>query len=482
VIFAAMKRQQDRDGVAKNKRSRMGYGGPDGGDIERLSPEIDRREGRGSRPKNHRDREMREHRSPRDRDYDVVPDRMPKRHKEDRILVDPYVERRIAGAEYAEYRTLCISNLNTQVPDVMIREALVSEFEKIGDFNIKIEHGATIADRMAYLNFRHPEDAKSAKHLRNKEIIFDRPMRIDSVYEQSPGKPNAPPWPAKRRRSSASPPRGPLPRGLPPSPRGLPPIGYIDGDLYPPQRGLSPPPPRMNRPRHMSRDNHPSPREREYQPGQPPFDNRRPQEGGGPPRFPHHLEHIDPEDDVNATRTLFVGKIDNNIEDEELRDVFGHYGIVEEIDIKRPQGKGPGTSYAFVKFFNLDMAHRAKVQMSGEYIGKFQCKIGYGKATATTCLWVGGLGPWIRPESLEREFDRFGVINRIEWPQGKNFAFVLYDSLDAAQAACQEMRGFPLGGPERRIKMDFADVTHLSHPPLGVGSPPPPKPHLDDSP
>nr|NVI76369.1 spenito [Cucujiformia] len=118
-----------------------------------------------------------------------------------------------------------------------------------------------------------------------------------------------------------------------------------------------------------------------------------------------------------------------------------------------------GNAFAFVRFSTLDMAHRAKVELSGQYIGKFQCKIGYGKATPTTRIWVGGLGSWTSVPQLEREFDRFGAIKKIDYVKGDSQAYILYDSIDAAQAAVKEMRGFPLGGPERRLRTDFADVT-----------------------
>uniref|UniRef100_A0A0A9YV17 Putative RNA-binding protein 15B n=1 Tax=Lygus hesperus TaxID=30085 RepID=A0A0A9YV17_LYGHE len=104
------------------------------------------------------------------------------------------------------------------------------------------------------------------------------------------------------------------------------------------------------------------------------------------------------------------------------------------------------------------MAHRSKVELSGQYIGKFQCKIGYGKATPTTRIWVGGLGTWTSLSQLEREFDRFGAIKKIDYIKGDTQAYILYDSIDAATAAVKEMRGFPLGGPEHKLRCDFADV------------------------
>lgn len=174
-------------------------------------------------------------------------------------------------------------------------------------------------------------------------------------------------------------------------------------------------------------------------------------------KFPNYLQHVLPEDDSLATRTLFAGNLEINISEEELRRIFGKYGVCEDIDIKRP-APGTGNAYAFVRFQNLDMAHRAKVELSGQYIGKFQCKIGYGKATPTTRIWVGGLGSWTSITQLEREFDRFGVIKKIEYQKGDTQAYILYESIEAAQAAVKEMRGFALGGSaDRRLRIDFSD-------------------------
>ena len=90
-----MKRQQERETPPKSKRQRMGYGGPDGSDLDRMSPESDRREGRGSRQGSKNHREIRGDRADMrdrpDRDYDMGPERMPKRHKDDRMMDDPYM-------------------------------------------------------------------------------------------------------------------------------------------------------------------------------------------------------------------------------------------------------------------------------------------------------------------------------------------------------------------------------------------------------
>uniref|UniRef100_A0A3B4AF44 RRM domain-containing protein n=1 Tax=Periophthalmus magnuspinnatus TaxID=409849 RepID=A0A3B4AF44_9GOBI len=193
-------------------------------------------------------------------------------------------------------------------------------------------------------------------------------------------------------------------------------------------------------------------------------------ERGRPYGFPPVpvVEDLKPEDDQRATSNLFIGNLDGNVTEAELRRGFDKYGIIEDVVIKRP-ARGQGGAYAFVKFQNLDMAHRAKVAMQGRLIGGNPIKIGYGKANPTTRLWVGGLGPGNSLAALAREFDRFGSIRNIDYVKGDSFAYIQYESLDAAQAACTQMRGFPLGGPERRLRVDFAKVEESPSRPFPAG-------------
>ncbi|KAK7503454.1 hypothetical protein BaRGS_00005375 [Batillaria attramentaria] len=435
-----MKRQQERDSSPRSKRSRSSYGPPDHdmGRDRGMSPDFDRRGrkfgmgggGREGKPF---------------RSYDDV-DSPRKGFRDDRMQDQrfmPPVRSSSGGGSDNDYRSLCISNIPSKLSDAAVKDMLMHEYWKFGEMNVKVTFSGD--QRVAYLNFRYPEDARAAKHKGNHDL-FDRPINVDPVFnKRRSGSPNnfdnRDHFFFHNRRNSPPPPYPPPPPNLGRGPPG--------GGRHGPPMGRAPP----------------FPPERPVFNSPPMHDN----EGRRNEKFPYHLDHIDPEFDDKATRTLFVGNLDVNINDIDLKHIFEKYGFVEDIDIKRPQ-KGQGNAYAFIKFINLDCAHRAKVEMSGKYIGKFQCKIGYGKVTPTTCLWVGGIGPWVSRDTLEQEFDRFGAIQRIEWPPGKCYAYVLYDSIDAAKAACQEMRGCPLGGPDRRLRVDFADISHINHPHPGPPS------------
>ncbi|XP_063020559.1 putative RNA-binding protein 15B [Melospiza melodia melodia] len=355
-----------------------------------------------------------------------------------------------------EYKTLLVSGLSAALPDQLLEDGLFRLFQRFagggaGDISVKLSHTPELG-RVAYVNFRHPGDARDARrHARARQLLlYDRPLKVEPVY-------------LRGGRRSRTPPPAPSPE----------PLGYL-----PPlhsayqykQRSLSPvtsPLLREPRPRHaaaaafaleaaaigLSRE-----RERalDYY-GL--YDER-----GRPYSYPIVAEEdLMPEDDQRATRNLFIGNLDHNVSEVELRRAFEKYGIIEEVVIKRP-ARGQGGAYAFLKFQNLDMAHRAKVAMSGRVVGRNPIKIGYGKANPTTRLWVGGLGPSTSLAALAREFDRFGSIRTIDYVKGDSFAYIQYESLDAAQAACAQMRGFPLGGPERRLRVDFAKAEETRYP------------------
>ncbi|XP_069570240.1 putative RNA-binding protein 15B [Brachyistius frenatus] len=330
-----------------------------------------------------------------------------------------------------EYKTLLISNLGSQVTDEDVEDALFHEFKKFGDVSVKLSHTPELG-RIAYVNFRHPEDAKEARHAKSSRLVLgERQLKIEPMYV--------------RRRSVTPPDVGYLPVHAP----------------YPyRQRSLSPPGPggsniREIRARHYTLETLGLSRERERLLDYYGMLDERGRPYGFPPM--PVVEDLKPEDDQRATSNLFIGNLDGNVTEAELRRGFDKYGVIEDVVIKRP-ARGQGGAYAFVKFQNLDMAHRAKVAMQGRLIGGNPIKIGYGKANPTTRLWVGGLGPANSLAALAREFDRFGSIRNIDYVKGDSFAYIQYESLDAAQAACTQMRGFPLGGPERRLRVDFAKV------------------------
>ncbi|XP_077190275.1 RNA-binding protein 15 [Paroedura picta] len=408
----------------------------------------------------------------------------------------------------SEYKTLKISELGSALSDEAIEDGLFHEFKRFGDVSVKISRLPPGAgdERVAFVNFRRPEDARAAKHARGRLVLYDRPLKIEAVYVG--GSSGGGGGGSGRRRSSRSPAfldkespygaaavgvaaaaaaairhpaTGATQRALSPAGGGAG-LGYRDYRLQQLALGHLPPPPPL--PRELER-------ERDYGGF---YDRVRPAYSldrvagvavvaaaagfrgvGGTGTASE--EEISPEDDQRANRTLFLGNLDITVSESDLRRAFDRFGVITEVDIKRPS-RGQTSTYGFLKFENLDMAHRAKIAMSGKLLLRNPLKIGYGKATPTTRLWVGGLGPWVPLAALAREFDRFGTIRTIDYRKGDSWAYIQYESLDAAQAACTHMRGFPLGGPDRRLRVDFADTEHRYQQPYLQPLPLPPA-HYD---
>lgn len=344
------------------------------------------------------------------------------------------------AANESEYKTLKISELGSQLSDEEIEDGLFHEFKKFGDVSVKISR--VNDERIAFVNFRRPDDARAAKHARGRLVLYDRPLKIEAMYMNKRKSRS----PVEKDHFSAVAGHRHLHTQRPLSPTGL---GYRDYRLQQLALGRLPPPPPPPLPRELER-------EREFA-----FYEARARPTYIAERAAAFREEdfISPEDDQRANRTLFLGNLDITVTENDLRRAFDRFGAITEVDIKRPT-RGQNSTYGFLKFENLDMAHRAKISMSGKVVGRNAIKIGYGKATPTTRLWVGGLGPWVPVAALAREFDRFGTIRTIDYRKGDTWAYIQYESLDAAQAACTNMRGFPLGGQDRRLRVDFADTEH----------------------
>ncbi|KAG8436155.1 hypothetical protein GDO86_007310 [Hymenochirus boettgeri] len=323
-----------------------------------------------------------------------------------------------AEAPGLEYKTLLISNLGSALPDPLLEDWLFRHFQRFGDISVKLSHTPDLG-RVAYINFRRPAEARQARHAKLRPLLYDRPLRVEPVFTQQP-----------TRRPDPS----------PLSLTALP--GY----------------PRSTSPRHLLLPSSLTSAAASGDGYYPLYEER----ARGATYAMSSVSTADaddqlaPEDDHRATRNLFIGNLDHMVSEAELRRAFDKYGPIEEVVIKRP-GRGQGAAYAFLRFQNLDMAHRAKLAMSGRLLGRNAMKIGYGKPNPSTRLWVGGLGPNTSLAALAREFDRFGSIRTVDYVKGDSFAYIQYESMDAAQAAFTQMRGFSLG--DRRLRVDFATVS-----------------------
>lgn len=300
-----------------------------------------------------------------------------------------------------EYMNLRLSHFDSKISKDQVKDILELEFRRFAPFEIKIVRHPGDEERLAYVNFERPDAARTIRHtmLPRLQKLLGKRLHLDpaGIIRDQEGK-------------------------------------YI--------------PDRYNRALQAERE-----RDRKDQGKRksPPARGRRDRNnsgGGGT----WNLK----EDDSDATRTLFVGNLPADIRESEIRRVFEKYGKVEDVDIKNPPETN--AAYAFVLFQTLEQSMNAKANEHNRQIrpGTSRCKIGYGKSQPSNKLWIGGLGPWTTSDYLAKEFDRYGLVDRVDYEEGSDFAYIRFVDQNAAVDACRAMKGFPLGGRDRCIIVDFA--------------------------
>ncbi|GAA6014723.1 hypothetical protein JCM10207_006918 [Rhodosporidiobolus poonsookiae] len=185
-----------------------------------------------------------------------------------------------------------------------------------------------------------------------------------------------------------------------------------------------------------------------------------------------------------ATRTVFVGGLSWNVDNEwledEVRAILDRAEGVKEVRIARNH-TGRSKGFAFVELDTVDLAKQLvglKATIDGREV-EFTAstapveprtrshKLTYDAATGarnapTNTVWLGNVA-WSADEALlEKIFSKYGEIRRIGQPKdyetgrSRGIAYIEYATVDEASAAVQVglERGFTVDG--RPVRIDFA--------------------------
>nr|POE98881.1 polyadenylate-binding protein rbp47c [Quercus suber] len=158
-------------------------------------------------------------------------------------------------------------------------------------------------------------------------------------------------------------------------------------------------------------------------------------------------------DGDSTNTTIFVGGLDPNVSDEDLKQPFSQYGDI--VSVKIPTGKGCG----FVQFANRPMRIGAATPRKSS--GYQQSQGGYasngmsaqqadGDSTNTT-IFVGGLDPNVSDEDLKQPFSQYGDIVSVKIPTGKGCGFVQFANRNNAEEALQKLNGTVIGKQTVRL-------------------------------
>lgn len=354
--------------------------------------------------------------------------------------VPPYYEK----FEYS----LHVANITQRLTDGEAKINLFREFKRFGYVNIKVIGFGK--DRHAFINFTRMEEAKVALNEMHHSSFFNQSLEVTwsrATVNQHPEVITSPHSSDRRPVVGGSKAhnyhgsgggvvsspldfyhhggRGGYHHDSPPHQSSSRDISYLNISPEPPPHSLS-----RNHSIHSSKD--------------------LSSKGGS--------SHIT---DPNATRTLFVGNLESDVSERELRDLFSPYGRIECVDIKIQ--RVIATAYAFVKFFTITDAMHAKKDMHGRKYGNGKLKIGFGKGSPSAKVWIGNLSGYADLAEIRSELDRFGLIRRIDYNNGDNHAFVHFDSLDVAQTAVNSLTTYRFRNTNLPLKIDVSQpVRHNS--------------------
>lgn len=341
----------------------------------------------------------------------------------------PYFPRKYHGVNLDQIDfSLHISNLDMKPSDEEMRRGLFREFKRFGYISVKVlGYGK---ERRAFINYSHYEEARRAKRECQNAMLYTRPLRVEWSRSTLLKYPEIACGKKPTNSSSGS-------------------ESYF-GNYHPVGTGSS-------REHLQSSSSHSSTEHKR--------DVAYKSSGSHSYHSRHHSgqsvvesKPVVPVLDPNATRTLFVGNLELDITERELRDLFSQFGRIESVDIKI--AKSAGTSYAFVKFTTITDAINAKNDMHSRQYGQYRLKIGFGKGAPSGKVWVGNLASARDLAEVRHEMDRFGLIRRCDYKDGDNHAYVHFESLEAAQAAVHSLQGYRMRN-NRVIKVDLHKPLYL---------------------
>uniref|UniRef100_A0A7E4W6Y1 RRM domain-containing protein n=1 Tax=Panagrellus redivivus TaxID=6233 RepID=A0A7E4W6Y1_PANRE len=315
-------------------------------------------------------------------------------HRGESPHLSRFYRKRFGDQSPDHYNNLRMSNFDPELTNEQIKGILESEFKYFDNFEVKIIRHKDDDERFAYVNFSKPGCAKEIR--RQKIPNLKRKLGNDVCLD---------------------------PTGVLRDQEGK----YI--------------PDRYNRTLLERRDQSPV--------------RRR-----SPPRDSGRYSDRDPIFKLNAnrpTRTLFVGNLPKDVREPDLRALFSKYGTIEDIDVKLVSGGG--ASYAFILFTTIDEAEKARERQHERPFGRSgqPLQIGFGKSQVSRRLWVGDLHGWASKSLLEKEFDRYGEVEDVEYNPDDDYGYVTFVEIAAATDAYKALQGSPLD-KTHNVKVDYAKV------------------------
>jgi len=154
-------------------------------------------------------------------------------------------------------------------------------------------------------------------------------------------------------------------------------------------------------------------------------------------------------------RKLFVGGLPQDAKDTDIKEHFGQYGEIENVNLKTDAATGRSRGFAFVVFVEEAGVNAAVAAPTHNIKGK---DVAVKKAQAKQGkIYVGKLKSDLTDETIKEFFGQYGSIAQVEQPfdkvknERKNFCFITFDKEDTAKKLLKEGT-VTINGHELEIK------------------------------
>ncbi|KAG4378004.1 hypothetical protein GLYMA_18G248200v4 [Glycine max] len=162
---------------------------------------------------------------------------------------------------------------------------------------------------------------------------------------------------------------------------------------------------------------------------------------------------------------VFVGGLDKDATEHDLKKVFGKVGVVTEVRLMiNPQTKR-NKGFAFLRFETVEQARRAVVELKNPVINGKQCGVTPSQDSDT--LYLGNICKTWKKEALKEKLKHYGVENVEDLTliedgtnEGMNrgFAFLEFSSRSDAKEAYRRLQKRDVAfGVDKPAKVSFAD-------------------------
>ncbi|KAI8881228.1 hypothetical protein K501DRAFT_223373 [Backusella circina FSU 941] len=190
---------------------------------------------------------------------------------------------------------------------------------------------------------------------------------------------------------------------------------------------------------------------------------------------------------MSSASTVYVGNLDQRVNDAMLLEFFSPLGSIANIKIvaMHRQGPFPSVNYGFVEFVELPSAERAILEMNGSKLLDYEIKVNWAQQNQQVAsapkeetpnqhqIFVGDIAPEVTDEILAEAFSPFGTIVNAHVMKdtmsgnSRGFGFVAFREKAEADQAIASMNGEMLGS--RVIRVNWATQK-------GQNDTPPPRP------